>query len=122
MPGAHTEIPVYPMWSKQGNLVILCDFMPFALCGVGLLAALVMKPSRARAAACALVWASIALALVGLTHVEINGLAAVEVQRYFVEPFFAAYLLALPTAAEVRRGSAATVATGARVMAHRAMP
>jgi len=109
VPGAHTEIPVYPMWSHQGNVVILCDFMPFALCAVGLVAAFVAKPSRPRAAACALAWTSIALALVGLTHIEINGLAAVEVQRYFVEPFFAAYLLALPTVREARRGSLATV-------------
>jgi hypothetical protein len=109
VPGAHTEIPVYPMWSKEANTVIFCDFLPFTACALGLTFFLRTEGTRKLLAGVAFAWTVIALAFVGLTRVRINHLDAVEVQRYFVAPFFATYVLGLPMLHRMRRGSAAAL-------------
>lgn len=109
IPGAHTEIPIFKLWSHEGNVVLFCDFFPFVACGVAILLFSLSSKGRSFLPATLFVATVTLLAFFGLTHVEINRTAAVEVQRYFVAPYFAAYLFALPLLSRMARGSVASL-------------
>jgi hypothetical protein len=106
------SVPILPLASWAGATTLFIDALPILLAGFGVLLAFRRGRSLGPFALGAGV---LAAAIVLATHTEVNGVARLEVQRWWVAPFFLAFVPALAELPRMPQGSLARVAVVAGV-------
>jgi hypothetical protein len=95
--------------SALARKALMCDLLPLLVGCIGIVLVVAKRLSRPLAAVGLFAVAVPSVCSLMATHLQVNGQSAGEVQRFFVAPFFAVFVVALLLLPHAARGSAGDV-------------
>ena len=98
----------HPLWNDEGLHQLAYDLFPFTAPTLGVVLAVLVKPSRKLAALAALACTAVALSTFLATKVRVNGAEGVEAERFFIAVFFVVLVVALWLLPQMPRWSVST--------------